>query len=107
MSDKATGGQAGTAAAQVERKPRKKKAAARWAILVEIDADLIKSAQDRAGEVTGEIRPVFRIAADSCKSEKAAREAGKAAAVSGRVLLVCIHADGTATPKTQSEIVWK
>jgi hypothetical protein len=37
----------------------------------------------------------FRIAVDNCKSEKAACFAGQSAGIEGRVLLVCIHADGT------------
>jgi len=84
-------------------KPRKKKAAARWAMFEQVPVEELK---ETMGEQAGE-EPLFRIVVDNCKSEKAAREAGSECKASGRVLLVCIHKDGVATPKTQTEIVWK
>jgi hypothetical protein len=81
-------------------KPRKKKAAARWAMLEQL-------APIEAREQADSKEELFRIVVDNCKSEKVANEAGAECKCSGRVLLVCIHRDGTATPKTQSEIVWK
>jgi hypothetical protein len=79
-------------------KPRKKKAAARWAMFEQVTKEELQG---------GIIEDVFRIAVDGAKSEKAAREAGEAAQISGRVLLACVHRDGQATPRTQTEIVWK
>ncbi len=84
-------------------KPRKKKAAARWAMFEQVPVEELK---ETMGEMAGETE-LFRIVVDNCKSEKVANEAGAECKCSGRVLLVCIHRDGTATPKTQSEIVWK
>jgi hypothetical protein len=81
-------------------KPRKKKAAARWAMFEQLTP--MESREQAGGQ-----EELFRIVVDNCKSEKVANEAGAVCKCSGRVLLVCIHRDGTATPKTQSEIVWK
>ena len=88
---------------EVTKPIRKKKAAARWAMLEELSKDELK---ETMGEMAGTVE-LFRIVVDNCKSEKAARDAGESAKISGRVLLVCIHADGTATPKTQTTFNWK
>ena len=85
---------------EVTKPIRKKKAAARWAMLEML-------AHIEAREAGGGTEELFRIVVDNCKSEKAARDAGEVAQISGRVLLVCIHADGTATPKTQTTFNWK
>lgn len=86
-----------------EKKPRRKKSAARWAILEQVPVEELK---ETMGEQSGE-EQFFRISVDNCKSEKAAKQAGRDQKLAGRVLLVCIHGDGQAEPRTQTDFSWK
>jgi hypothetical protein len=67
-----------------------KKAASRFAMLEFIGP---QSVNERGAE--------FRIVVDHCVGPKDAREKAAAKGVEGNVLVVCIHEDLIATPKTE------
>lgn len=81
-----------------EKKPRKRKAAARWAMLEMVPAT-------ESGATMED--PLYRIVVDDCKSEKMAKSEGELAQIKGAVLLVCIHESGEAQPETKTLFNWK
>jgi hypothetical protein len=73
-----------------------KKTASRFAVLEQVGEETLGPDGPKQIGI-----PLFRIANDYCVGTKAAREAGAAISVEGRVLIVCIHEDLKATVKTQ------
>jgi hypothetical protein len=79
-------------------KPRKRKAAARWAMFEQVTND---PANDNTDDV------LYRIVVDGCKSEKAVKAEAELTKIDGAVLLVCIHEAGEAKPETKTLFNWK
>jgi hypothetical protein len=81
-------------------KPRKRKAAARWAMLEQVPPSELSESQ-----ITDDV--LYRIAVDNCKSEKAVKVVAETEKIDGAVMLVCIHETGAARPETKTLFNWK
>jgi hypothetical protein len=79
-------------------KPRKRKAAARWAMFEQVTDEAVNDATDEI---------LYRIVVDGCKSEKAVKVVAETEKIDGAVLLVCIHEAGEAKPETKTLFNWK
>ena len=82
---------------EMVKKPRKKKAAARWAMLEQV----------QLADCTAEDRFLYRFVVDNCKSEKAVKVMAETEKIDGAVLLVCIHETGAAQTQTKTLFNWK
>jgi hypothetical protein len=82
------------------KKPRKKKAAARWAMLEMVPVSELEGSTISAGD------PLYRIVVDNRKSKTAVKAGAELGKIEGAVLLVCIHETGAARLETKTLFNW-